>query len=283
MISLGLVGYPLAHSLSPRIQTAAMKFCELEGQYSLYPIIPEDGLKLKNILDQVRNGTITGLNVTIPHKQNVIRYLDELTSVAETIGAVNTIYLRNGKLTGENTDAPGFLADLYRHFGDDFIKERVVKKALVLGAGGAARAVTYALVNDGWKVIISARRTEQTQELIAQFSSKDSQLSKIDYDAGSFRVNVPDIFLIINTTPVGMLPETEKTPWPSDVSLPDHSVFYDLVYNPGETKFIKNARTIGLRAYNGLGMLVEQAALSFNIWTGFEIPRQHLLAALEEK
>ena len=112
MMHLGLIGHPLGHSLSPKIHTAALKACGLQGEYSLFPIAPEDMQGLKDLLTRVRGGEIHGLNVTIPHKQNVIPLLDELTPTAQAIGAVNTISMRNGKLVGDNTDAPGFLADL---------------------------------------------------------------------------------------------------------------------------------------------------------------------------
>src|SRR6476619_3180279 len=112
MIKLGLIGFPLSHSLSPKIQNAAFQSCGLVGSYSLFPILPDDNEGLEDLLSQVRSGEIHGLNVTIPHKQNVIPFLDELAPSADAIGAVNTIDLRNDKLIGENTDAPGFLADL---------------------------------------------------------------------------------------------------------------------------------------------------------------------------
>lgn len=113
---LGLIGYPLGHSLSPKIHAAALRSCGLAGDYSLFPVHPDDAQGLRDLLARVRSGELQGLNVTIPHKQNVIPYLDELTSTAESIGAVNTIYLQENKLIGHNTDAPGFLADLKRAF-----------------------------------------------------------------------------------------------------------------------------------------------------------------------
>src|SRR5688572_33382803 len=116
MIRLGLIGYPLGHSLSPAIHTAALQSCGLEGSYSLFPIHPDDKQGLKELLDRVRHGEIRGLNVTIPHKQNAIEFLDELTPTAQAIGAVNTIYMRDTRLIGENTDALGFLTDLKRKF-----------------------------------------------------------------------------------------------------------------------------------------------------------------------
>ena len=118
MIQLGLIGYPLGHSLSPKIQKAALQACGLQGDYSLFPIHPDDKQGLKALLERVRSGEVTGLNVTIPHKQNVIAYLDELTPTAQTIGAVNTIYRREEHLVGDNTDAPGFLSDLKKFLAE---------------------------------------------------------------------------------------------------------------------------------------------------------------------
>ena len=157
MIQLGLIGYPLGHSLSPRIHEAALESSGLEGNYSLFPIEPDDRQALGSILVRVRNREIAGLNVTIPHKQNVMPILDELTPTARAIGAVNTIFLRDHKLVGDNTDAPGFLSDLKRFLTAETQRHGVFN-VLVLGAGGSARAVVYALLHDNWNVTIVARR-----------------------------------------------------------------------------------------------------------------------------
>jgi shikimate dehydrogenase len=283
MISLGLIGYPLAHSLSPKIHTAAMNYTGLKGRYSLYPVPPDGSRGLKDLLDRVRNGGIAGLNVTIPYKQEVIPLLDELTPVAQAIGAVNTIFMRNGKLMGDNTDAPGFLADLHQLFAAEAGEREEGKNVLVLGAGGAARAVVYALVVDGWIVTIASRRQEQARALIAQLPDHTSVLAWVDYTAIALKPIVSTLALVINATPVGMAPDAAKSPWPMGMPLPHRAVFYDLVYTPRETKFVQDARLARMRASTGLGMLVEQAALSFEIWMGFDVPREPLFAALEEK
>ncbi len=268
MMYLGLIGYPLGHSLSPKIHNAALAACGLHGEYSLFPIAPDDMQGLKDILTRVRNGEIHGLNVTIPHKQNVIPLLDELTPTAQAIGAVNTISMRDGKLVGDNTDAPGFLKDL----GGLNIPQ--VSKALVLGAGGSARAVVYALIHAGWGMTISARRPEQAQALasnyhlpICQFPFSDSQSPTFD--------------LLINTTPIGMVPNVDASPWPEHLAFPKDAAVYDLVYNPRETKLVRDARAAGLPAKTGLGMLIEQAALAFEIWTGNRPPREVLFKAVQ--
>jgi shikimate dehydrogenase len=271
---LGLIGYPLGHSLSPKIHTAALKACGLQGDYSLFPIPPEDTQALKDLLARIRSGEIHGLNVTIPHKQNVIPLLDELTSTAQAIGAVNTIYLRENKLIGDNTDAAGFLSDLKKFTGDRRLV--ISNSALVLGAGGSARAVVYALLNDGWRVTIAARRVEQAQELSRQFEST----KVIELNLSTFKPS--NMQLIINTTPIGMTPNVDQSPLSENMTLSKDTVIYDLVYNPRETKLVKDARAQGLQATTGLGMLIEQAALAFQLWTGHNPPRDILYNSVVE-
>jgi shikimate dehydrogenase len=274
MIQLGLIGYPLGHSLSPKIHSAALKTCGLEGNYSLFPIHPDDKQELKDLLMRVRSGDIHGLNVTIPHKQNVIPLLDELTSTAKAIGAVNTIYLREDKLVGDNTDAPGFLSDLKKFLTTETQSHRE-KNVLVLGAGGSARAVVYALVNDGWKVTVAARHIEQARELTSRFGNIQAK----EFNLSTFQ---PANFqLIVNTTPVGMTPNIDSSPLPENIDLPKDSMIYDLVYNPRETKLVKIACAQGIHATTGLGMLIEQAALAFELWTGCNPSREELWKAVE--
>jgi shikimate dehydrogenase len=271
---LGLIGYPLGHSLSPKIQAAALRSCGLEGDYSLFPIHPDDTQGLEDLLSRVRSGEIRGLNVTIPHKQNVMPFLDELTPTARSIGAVNTIYRRKNKLIGDNTDAPGFLSDLKRAF--HFSSCSLHPAALVLGAGGSARAVGYALLNDGWDVTIAARRIEQAGHLAGSF--KDYQINVTDI--GLLCTELSNIRLIVNTTPVGMIPNIDGSPWPENLPFPVQASIYDLVYNPRETKLVKDACSQGLAAKTGLGMLIEQAALAFKTWTGHNPSREVMFAAV---
>ena len=245
MIKLGLVGYPLGHSLSPRIHDAAIQACGLEGDYSPFPIRLDDKQELKDVLSCVRSGEILGLNVTIPHKQNVIEDLDELTPTAKAIGAVNTIYMRENKLVGDNTDAPGFLLDLYKFIGDKKSRAAGRPSSIVMGAGGSARAVVYALVHDGWDVTLAARHIEQAERLSTQFE------------------------------------HTDQSPLPAGAILSKDTFLYDLVYNPLETRLVTEARAQGLQATTGLGMLIEQAALAFELWTGYSASRQVMRSAVD--
>ena len=178
MIHLGLIGYPLSHSLSPQLHAAAFQALKLDGEYRLYPVAPNDNQGLAKLAQRLRLGKLQGLNVTIPHKQAILPLLDKLTPSAQAIGAVNTLYLKGDRLIGHNTDAPGFLSDLHNSFGQPTVE----KNALVLGAGGAARAVVYALLTDGWNVTLAVRRADvdQAAALIESMRGAGSRLRAVD-------------------------------------------------------------------------------------------------------
>ncbi len=267
MIRLCLTGYPLEHSLSPLLHEAAQQASRLQGTYSLCPVRSGDMDRLRELVSQIRGRELTGLNVTIPHKQVVMQFLDELTPTAGAIGAVNTVYLRDGNVVGDNTDSPGFTMDLIRFLPDP-------RAALVLGAGGAARAVAYSLWSEGCIVSVAARRSEQAGELAARLPG----VSAMELNARTLQQAAPE--LIVNATPAGMFPDVEKCAWPEGLPFPSGVAVYDLIYSPSETRLIKWARAEGLRATGGLGMLVEQAALAFELWTGYKIGREVLLDAV---
>ncbi|MBI5952530.1 MAG: shikimate dehydrogenase [Chloroflexi bacterium] len=279
MIHLGLIGYPLGHSLSPKIHTAALKAAGLEGDYSLFSIHPDDMQGLKELLACVRSREILGLNVTIPHKQNVIPLLDDLTPSARSIGAVNTIFFKDGKLIGHNTDAPGFLGDIQRCFPS----LQAPGHALVLGAGGAARAVVSALLSSGWQVTLAVRPADvgQAEALISSFN-QDGLRNFVEMTAEGLSSLSGGMKLIVNATPLGMSPASNTCPLPEDFPFPTGAVVYDCVYNPRETLLVKRARSAGLPAETGLGMLIEQAALAFEIWTGHNPPRDILRTATDD-
>ena len=293
---LGVTGYPLGHSLSPWLHGAALRACGLMGEYSLFPILPlpagqED---LEALINSFREGHLDGLNVTIPHKQAVIPYLDELSPLALQIGAVNTIYRHGKRLIGDNTDAPGFIADLKQQFP----QAKSPQSAIILGAGGSARAVAHALLTAGWHITIAARRLDMAIEIKDRFSfiSEQCDVSKpcdvielcklpqhiLNMDAlqpgqqakksSVLGFNKPPLTLIVNTTPVGMFPDMTSSPWPKDLPFPGDVFVYDLVYNPVDTALVNAARMAGLMAASGLGMLIEQAALAFERWTGMRPP-----------
>jgi shikimate dehydrogenase len=271
VINLGLLGWPVSHSLSPSIHNSALQAVGIEGEYRLFPIDPLNPSQFSLLLEKLRNNELTGLNVTIPHKQSIINYLDEITPSARIIGAVNTIYSIDRRLIGDNTDAPGFIIDLEKKMGIGYLPG----KAIVLGAGGSARAVVWALSEKKWQVTVASRNPEQSEKLAFYFNSINKAFNIIwcKMDLESMATMMEEVTLIVNTTPVGMSPTIEMTPWPEGLSFPIDAFGYDLIYNPSETLFLKNAKNSGLRTANGLGMLIEQAALAFEIWTGVTAPR----------
>lgn len=298
-LRLGLIGFPLEHSFSPRLHQAALTSLGLRGDYRLYalPPLPEGEAQMRDLLSTMRRGELDGLNVTIPHKASLIPYLDDLSPSARAIGAVNTLLVRDGALLGENTDAAGFLADVQRLWGERMTNER---PALVLGAGGAARAVVYALLLKGWQVVVLARRNSQAHDLCRE-------LDPLGAAGESTRVggalaapahlhlgtSAPDEArrwgewlealnpaLVVNATPVGMFPRVDASPWPPQAPFPQGARVYDLVYNPPQTRLLREAEAAGLPAAHGLGMLVEQAARAFHLWTGLRPPVQALWEAV---
>jgi shikimate dehydrogenase len=269
--ALGLIGWPLQGSLSPRLHKAALNALGLAGEYKLYPVppLPEGKALLIELLWRLQHGELQGLNVTIPYKQAVLPLLDELTPIAQAIGAVNTISCRDGKLVGYNTDAPGFLADLKRVAPELFPPGS--RCALVMGAGGAGRAVVYALARDGWEVTVADVRQGQAQSLAAELGKLYGRVNALPFE--TFSLAQP-FDLLVNATPVGMTPDEQSTPWPVEVPFPPGVVVYDVVYKPPVTLLVRSARSAGLKAANGLGMLVEQAALAFEAWTGRSASRE---------
>jgi shikimate dehydrogenase len=271
---LGLTGFPLEHSRSPQIHQAAMEALGLRGEYKLYPLATPAGLV--DLCVRLRSGRLHGLNVTIPYKQTVIPLLDRLTPTAQMCGAVNTLVMDGDILVGENTDLPAFINDLQARMGS-----LTVGTALVLGAGGAARAVAAGLLQSGWKVQVAARRASQAQELCAELQEWTAEgcLSVVDWTPEDLQVGVTQAALLVNATPAGMYPLTESDPLPVDVQLSTGLCVYDLIYNPLETCLLQRARANGNRTAHGLGMLVEQAALAFERWTGTVAPRKAMRAA----
>jgi shikimate dehydrogenase len=249
---LAVIGYPLGHTLSPRIHGAAIRALGLDLSYEAVETAPE---RLPLFLDELRGPEWLGCNVTVPHKQAVLCALAEQSEEARSIGAVNTIVNREGRLTGFNTDARGFLADLEERFGP-VAGNRVV----LLGAGGAARAVGFALRETAERVWVLNRSPERAERLIADLG-------------GALQLGAPvhlqEAELVINCTSAGL--HSADSPLP-DESIPHGIRMYDLIYNPPVTRLMQAVMDRGGQAVNGLGMLVRQAALAFNIWTGIEPP-----------
>lgn len=266
---VGLLGWPVSHSMSPVLHNAAATAAGLDLVYVPFPVEPS------RLTDAVRGLPalgIIGVNVTIPHKSAILPLLDEVEPAAEAIGAVNTVVVHRDHLSGFNTDWSGFLADL-----DEKRIEVSGRHALVLGAGGSARAVVYALRQRGATVTVLARRPAQAEQLVASLGPE-----RIAWRALNELSGLPAASLLVNTTPAGMAPHIDQVPWPAEAPWPGSPVVYDLIYNPGETLLMRRARDAGLRAENGLGMLVHQAAQAFSRWTGKSPSWQVMAAAAAE-
>ena len=281
MLLTGLIGWPVGHSRSPAMHNAAFAAAGIEGLYVSLPVHPQ---QVGEAVAGLRALGFRGANVTVPHKQAVIPHLDELSPAARAIGAVNTIVVReDGKLFGDNTDARGFLADLVEQgiTGED-MKEG---ETLILGAGGSARAVVYALVTSGVPVHIWARLPAQAEQLIADLRShiaNKSMIFSLQSSISNIKYQRLKIKLIVNCTPVGMSPHVDASPWPDELPFHSGQFLYDLVYNPPETKLMRQARAGGAGASNGLGMLLHQGALAWEQWTGVPAPLVAMRWGLED-
>lgn len=281
-IQLGLIGYPLEHTYSKLLHEQALQSLGYRGQYKLWEIPPEKNAakQLKARISAVRKGEVRGMNVTIPHKKRIVPYLDTLSESAKGIGAVNTIYQNQekGLVVGENTDAPAFWTDL-----QSLLKTgEKTGTALVLGAGGAARAVCYQLIKKGWLVLVAARNFTQAEELTRDMGTvPEGQASPLSLLEDDLPEGEP-LQLVVNATSAGMHPEVNQSPWPAGWQLPSHAAVYDLVYNPPLTAFNKQAMEAGLKTKNGLGMLVEQAALAFEYWMDCPAPREIMKRAVQK-
>lgn len=261
-----VIGDPIEHSLSPILQNWLLERHDIDGRYVAFHVSPD---KLAEAIKGMRALGICGLNVTVPHKEKVLAHLDELSPEARLLGSVNTIVNDNGMLCGFNTDVPGFIdsvAKVRRHF----CKSRV----LILGAGGAARAVVFALKKlDISELILCDLSLLDTEPLVRKCRSDFGlkNVSGMAIDDGRLSNIVGSCSVLINATPVGMSPHIGKSPLPKDIFLHSGMFVYNLIYNPMETQLLKEAKKAGAVIKNGLDMLIFQGVASMRIWTGKQI------------
>ena len=275
---IGLIGHPIKHSYSPFIQNFALEQMNLDFVYIPFDVPSEN---LKSAVNGVIALGLRGLNVTLPHKEKIIKFLDELSEEASVIGAVNTIVNDHGKLIGYNTDAHGILETLLP-FKDKISGTNVT----VIGAGGSARAVIYTLLRHFKPEEVNIiNRTQQKADTLANHFSL-----KMRFDSfHTFELFPPDnveVFsnsaLIVNATTLGMYPDVEDTITDIEDSFSDEQIVFDLIYNPTKTKFLKTAEMQGAKVVGGLKMLISQAAKSFELWTGIEMPAEIIFDSLQE-
>ncbi len=274
--TVGVFGYPVTHSLSPAMQNAAIESAGLDMVYLPFSVEPS---KLREAVSAVRALNMAGVNLTIPHKEAVMEYLDEISDEARIIGAVNTIVNDNGRLIGYNTDGRGYLQSVREEAGF----EPAGKSIVIIGAGGAARGIINALAREGAASIAIANRTiPRAERLAAEFKPlyPAVTITPLPLEGDHLRATLQSASLVVNTTSLGMEGRGKV-----DIALdelPKHSTVSDIVYNPRTTDLFRRAADLGLAAHGGLGMFVCQGALGFTLWTGREAPVAVMRSAAEE-
>jgi shikimate dehydrogenase len=259
-----IIGDPVEHSLSPAMHNAAFKELGLNLVYVAFAVTKSE---LENAISGVRSLGLRGLNVTMPHKNAVIKYLDEVDSTAESIGAVNTILNSQGKLTGYNTDGIGAMIALQEN--GVTVDE---KKMVILGAGGAAKAIAHEAAQDAEELVVLNRTAEKAEQLAKDLNKKfETNVKSGTLSPELLKKELKDTDILVNATSVGMSPETNRSPVPTDLLRQDMCVM-DIIYNPLETKLAKDAKTVGAKVVSGLEMLVYQGAAAFEAWTNCPAP-----------
>jgi shikimate dehydrogenase len=280
-IRLGVFGDPVAHSLSPQMQNAALRECKIDAQYGRFHIRPNE---LSEALDLVGELEFTGVNLTVPHKIAAVDLVDEIDEEAKQIGAVNTIAFAAGKLMGFNTDGVGFARAIRTEFSVDLRDLRV----MLLGAGGAARAIAMqcAQVNCERLVVVN-RDVDKAKQLVAELQPRFAgprvlgpvaRIEAVPLDDRALRFQIGNVDLVVNATSLGLGPN--DPPVLSATLLAPHLMVYDTVYRVGRTPLVQAAAEAGARAANGLSMLLYQGARSFEIWFKREAPLDVMRAAL---
>lgn len=269
---LGVLGHPVGHSLSPTIHNTALRAQSIDAVYLAFDVIPE---RLPAAIDALRSLNLWGANITIPHKERVTELVDKMDPTAERVGAINTIVNRDGYLTGHNTDVAGFLGAL-----------RAVRKqgaegarCLVVGAGGAGRAVVAALMTGGAESVSIYNRTPERAQALCEAASAWGAASCAVVDATDLGDATSSAEVVINATSVGLTGSVKNSAIPVD-SLGSHQVVVDLVYGHQDTALVSQAISRGATAIGGLEMLLRQAAASYELWTGQRAPLDVMRASV---
>ena len=270
---LGVFGHPITHSLSPVMHNAAIEALNIDYVYVPFHVLPEN---LEQAVEGLRALSVAGVNVTIPHKERIIERLDEVGESAARIRSVNTVINEDGRLKGETTDGPGFLRSAEAAWG-----KIDGARVLILGAGGSAKAVAFALAGAGCRIVIANRTTERGVALAQALGEVfgQSRPTAVGLRGEELADEVRSAEVLVNTTSVGMYPDVDAIPLPPELLRRDLLV-YDLVYNPSRTRLVSEAESRGAQAVTGLRMLVYQGALSFEMWTHVKAPVEVMENAL---
>jgi shikimate dehydrogenase len=281
-VRLGIFGDPVAHSFSPQIQNAGLRACEINMQYARFHIRANE---LRSALVFLRRLDFVGINVTVPHKIAAFAQVDDADESATRVGAVNTVRVSDERLIGSNTDGDGFLQAIRTEFSIDLRDLRV----MIIGAGGGTgRAIAWQCALENCERLVLVNRTLEKANALAEqlrpfFSGPrvlgpTMRLEAVAWDESAMRMQLADIDLIVNATPLGMNP-SDPTPVPARLLAPHHIVF-DCVYGSSKTALLRAANEVGARGANGLSMLLHQGALAFSTWFNREAPINAMRAAL---
>jgi shikimate dehydrogenase len=268
-----LIGHPVAHSLSGAMQQAAFDALGIDARYELWDRPP---MELADAIAELRGDDFLGANVTIPHKERVVPLVDRLTEEAHATGAVNTITREGKRLVGHNTDIPGFKVALDRLVG----KQKMPRQAVVLGAGGGARAVVYGLITEGFtRIVVFNRHLHRAEGLVRHFSKSAAhmELKAMPWHESIIEAELAKTKVLVNATSIGL--HGDESPISAEVLPPDLLVL-DLIYR--RTKLLRDAASAGDRTADGETMLLHQGAAAFTLWTGQAAPLELMQAKLEE-
>ncbi|MDY7221851.1 shikimate dehydrogenase [Halalkalibacterium halodurans] len=270
----GLLGHPVGHSLSPLMHNQMFQLLDFDGYYHAFDVEPS---QLEKAVEGARALQMQGFNVTIPHKVTIMDYLDMVDEEAQEIGAVNTVVMKDGQLFGSNTDGQGYLESLMDVVTTPFPTHDV----LIIGAGGAARAIGTVLKREKVRSITIANRTlAKAEEFSGVLESSETSCSALSLKEAEQQLE--RFSVIINTTSVGMSPRVDDMPLSLE-RLSRETVVSDLIYNPLETKFLREAKQKGAKTVDGLGMFVNQGALAFELWTGLRPDREKMRRCVLEQ
>ncbi|MCC5623962.1 shikimate dehydrogenase [Nostoc sp. CHAB 5715] len=276
---LGVIGYPVEHSLSPAMHNAAIANLGLDYVYLPFPIAPQN---LEIAIAGFAAIDVVGFNVTIPHKQAIMPLLSKITPVAQAIGAVNTVSRQNNQWVGTNTDIEGFIAPLQTTYQQDWTQ----KVAVILGNGGAARAVVAGCHQLGFaKIHVVGRNVQRLQEFGNSWNNSSISENLQVHQWEELSKLIPQVNLLVNTTPIGMYPKVHESPLSVEeiANLPKGAIAYDLIYIPKPTQFLEQAEKQGAIAIDGLEMLVQQGVAALKIWLQQEIvPVEVMRQALQK-
>ncbi|WP_114707056.1 shikimate dehydrogenase [Fischerella thermalis] len=275
---LGVIGYPIEHSLSPVMHNAAIAQLGIDYVYLPFPIKPED---LHTAIQGFAAIGVVGFSVTIPHKQAILRSLSAVEPIAKAVGAVNTVIKKNNSWIGTNTDIEGFLAPLQAHQ-----QNWSQKIAVILGNGGAARAVVAGCAKLGCAEIhVVGRNVQRLRDFSQSWENSPLQVNLNVHRWDELPELIPQADLLVNTTPIGMYPKIDESPLSAAemANLSSQAIAYDLIYTPNPTKFLQQAQQIGVTAIDGLEMLVQQGAAALKIWLQREsVPVDVMRQALQK-